>query len=75
LNFILLIIGGPCGILDQQLQPPHIHLPNLIIIILVILLNIIIKLLIKRKNEDHPTKAGNGTLSATLAVQKIINSL
>ncbi len=46
-----LIVSDTRGILDQQLRPHPIHIPNLLNIILII--NIIIKLLSIFKNEDH----------------------
>jgi hypothetical protein len=50
LAFISLIVGNAQGILDQQLRPHPINIPNIIaIVLLVILLHNNIKLLIKIK--------------------------
>ncbi len=46
-----LIVSDTRGILDQQLRPHPIHIPNLLNIILISF--IIIKLLSILKNEDH----------------------
>jgi hypothetical protein len=46
-----LTVSDTQGILDQQLRPHPIHIPNLLNIILIS--NIIIKLLSILKNEDH----------------------
>jgi hypothetical protein len=54
-----LIVGDPQGILDQLLKLHPVHLPNIIIII--ILIRYIIKLLIKEKMMTILTRARNGT--------------
>jgi len=53
LTFISPIVGDPQGILDQQLRPNPIHLPNLITIILISYT--IIKLLLIKKQKWGPS--------------------
>jgi hypothetical protein len=76
LTLISLIVGDPYGILDQQLKPHIIHLPNLIIIILIgFNIYIILKWLIKRKNEDNSDQSQkqNSNLMELIAPKVTVN--